>query len=100
MISTIGRMPPSAAPIPAPTKADSESGVLLLEEIEHGPADAKPVAISVQLANRTLGPGLIYRSYLHYRHIELKGVNCEFRLDIQALRERREAFKKRCDRTR
>ena len=27
MISTIGRMPPSAAPIPAPTKADSDSGV-------------------------------------------------------------------------
>ena len=27
MISTIGRMPPSAAPIPAPTNADSDSGV-------------------------------------------------------------------------
>ena len=27
MISTIGRMPPSAAPMPAPTKADSDSGV-------------------------------------------------------------------------
>ena len=25
--STMGRIPPSAAPIPAPTKADSESGV-------------------------------------------------------------------------
>ena len=27
MISTIGRIPPRAAPIPAPTKADSLSGV-------------------------------------------------------------------------
>ena len=27
MISTIGRMPPSAAPMPAPTKPDSDSGV-------------------------------------------------------------------------
>lgn len=27
MISTIGRMPPRAAPIPAPTKADSDNGV-------------------------------------------------------------------------
>ena len=27
MISTTGRMPPSAAPIPAPTKADSDRGV-------------------------------------------------------------------------
>ena len=27
MISTIGRMPPSAAPMPAPTNADSDSGV-------------------------------------------------------------------------
>ena len=27
MISTTGRMPPSAAPMPAPTKADSDSGV-------------------------------------------------------------------------
>ncbi len=27
MISTIGRRPPSAAPMPAPTNADSESGV-------------------------------------------------------------------------
>ena len=27
MISTIGRMPPSAAPMPAPTKVDSDSGV-------------------------------------------------------------------------
>jgi hypothetical protein len=27
MISTIGRMPPIAAPMPAPTKAASESGV-------------------------------------------------------------------------
>jgi len=25
--STIGRIPPSAAPIPAPTKADSDNGV-------------------------------------------------------------------------
>ena len=27
MTSTIGRMPPSAAPMPAPTKPDSDSGV-------------------------------------------------------------------------
>ncbi len=27
MISTIGRIPPSAAPMPAPTNADSDSGV-------------------------------------------------------------------------
>jgi hypothetical protein len=27
MISTMGRIPPSAAPMAAPTKADSESGV-------------------------------------------------------------------------
>ena len=28
MISTIGRIPPSAAPIPAPTNPDSDNGVL------------------------------------------------------------------------
>ena len=27
MISTMGRIPPSAAPMPAPTKPDSDSGV-------------------------------------------------------------------------
>ena len=34
MISTIGRMPPSAAPMPAPTNADSDRGV---SRIRSGP---------------------------------------------------------------
>ena len=34
MISTIGRIPPSAAPMPAPTNADSDSGV---SRIRSGP---------------------------------------------------------------
>ena len=34
MISTMGRIPPSAAPMPAPTKADSDRGV---SRIRSGP---------------------------------------------------------------
>jgi hypothetical protein len=45
MISTIGRIPPSAAPMPAPTKADSESG---------GVADA----LGSKFFQQTLGYGI------------------------------------------
>ncbi len=42
MISTIGRIPPIAAPMPAPTKADSDSGV---SRIRSGPnSSSRPEA--------------------------------------------------------
>ncbi len=46
MISTIGRIPPSAAPIPAPTNADSDNGV---SRIRSGPnSSSRPVVTPKQ----------------------------------------------------
>ena len=85
---------PIAAENRARVRKDSEEAKwpLLLEEMENGPADSNPVAIGAQPANRTLGAGLVRRIYFRYRHIELKRVNCKFRLDIEALRERLGSF--------
>ena len=53
MISTIGRMPPSAAPIPAPTKPDSDSGVsrirVLAELLEQAQAHAEAAAVAADV---------------------------------------------------
>ena len=53
MISTIGRMPPSAAPMPAPTNADSDSGVSRIalgpELLEQALADGEAAAVAADV---------------------------------------------------
>ena len=89
MISTIGRMPPSAAPMPAPTKADSESGrvadPLGAEFLEQAVADREAAAVPADVlaheedpivALQRFAEGLAHRlaiGLLHWCHLAVHG---------------------------